>query len=282
MFQRRLRTAPFRRRIARFYSVLDPLPQLVDQLSVPAGLSGNVREWAGGTDRGAGSRSAAHLAAGDHHRGELLLPAVQRRAEEAFGLVNQSCRLGGDALALPCRYGRLHLNSDWFVLEPIDAEGRPQYHLAIGFALGDEPRELCAARDPLPARRQCGDLRLGMCVRVTTGDISVEGVPMRSCGFHVPGVMRRSCCRWRSPPWWKRPEVSAATRCCRPRQMPSLSVSITIRGPTEPTSGSGPRRTSRPATGPRCRRREVAAGGRIRRSTAAANRHVLQSLPVRE
>jgi hypothetical protein len=33
MFQRRLRTAPFRRRIAPFYSVLDPLPKLVDELN---------------------------------------------------------------------------------------------------------------------------------------------------------------------------------------------------------------------------------------------------------
>ena len=33
MFQRRLRTAPFRRRITRYYSVLDPLPKLVDQLN---------------------------------------------------------------------------------------------------------------------------------------------------------------------------------------------------------------------------------------------------------
>jgi hypothetical protein len=33
MFQRRLRTAPFRRRITRSVSVLDPLPKLVDQLS---------------------------------------------------------------------------------------------------------------------------------------------------------------------------------------------------------------------------------------------------------
>jgi phenylacetate-CoA ligase len=67
MFQRRLRTAPFRRRIARFYSVLDPLPQLVDQLNAfQARLSGNVRECAGSTDRGAGGGSAAHLAAGDH------------------------------------------------------------------------------------------------------------------------------------------------------------------------------------------------------------------------
>ena len=33
MFERRLRTAPFRRRIPRFFSVLDPLPVLVDQLN---------------------------------------------------------------------------------------------------------------------------------------------------------------------------------------------------------------------------------------------------------
>jgi phenylacetate-CoA ligase len=41
MFERRLRMAPFRRRIARFYSVLDPLPKLV---VVPAQLSRDVRE----------------------------------------------------------------------------------------------------------------------------------------------------------------------------------------------------------------------------------------------
>jgi phenylacetate-CoA ligase len=33
MFERRLRTAPFRRRISRFFSVLDPLPVLVEQLN---------------------------------------------------------------------------------------------------------------------------------------------------------------------------------------------------------------------------------------------------------
>ena len=56
--------------------------------------------------------------------GELLTPAVQRRAEQAFGcLVNQSYAASeAMPLALPCQYGRLHLNSDWFVVEPIDAE----------------------------------------------------------------------------------------------------------------------------------------------------------------
>jgi phenylacetate-coenzyme A ligase PaaK-like adenylate-forming protein len=28
-------------------------------------------------------------------------------------------------LALPCRQGRLHLNSDWFLAEPVDNAGQP-------------------------------------------------------------------------------------------------------------------------------------------------------------
>ena len=57
---------------------------------------------------------------------------MQRRAEQAFGcLVNQSYAASeAMPLALPCRYGLLlHLNSDWFVVEPIDAHGG-RYHPA--------------------------------------------------------------------------------------------------------------------------------------------------------
>ena len=131
MFQRRLRTAPFRRRI----TVTTPCSIHCRSSSraqcIPARFSGNVRECACGTHRGAGGRSAANLASRDHQRGELLSPAVQRRAEQAFGcLVNQSYAASeAMPLALPCRYGLLHLNSDWFVVEPIDATvGR--YHPA--------------------------------------------------------------------------------------------------------------------------------------------------------
>ena len=128
MFQRRLRTAPFRRRIARFYSVLDPLPQLVDQLNAfqPAFL----RTYASGLAALTAEQEAGRLRISPlviTTGGELLSPAVQRRAGQAFGcLVNQSYAASeAMPLPLPCRYGRLHLNSDWFMLEPIDAEGRP-------------------------------------------------------------------------------------------------------------------------------------------------------------
>jgi phenylacetate-coenzyme A ligase PaaK-like adenylate-forming protein len=128
MFQRRLRTAPFRRQITRFYSVLDPLPQLVQELNAfqPAFLGTYASVLAALTaEQEAGRLRISPLVITSG--GELLSPAVQRRAEQAFGcLVNQSYAASeAMPLALPCRYGRLHLNSDWFVMEPIDADGRP-------------------------------------------------------------------------------------------------------------------------------------------------------------
>jgi phenylacetate-CoA ligase len=128
MFQRRLRTAPFRRQITRFYSVLDPLPKLVDELNAfqPAFLGTYASVLAALTGEQEAGRlriSPLVITSG----GELFSPAAQRRAEQAFGcLVNQSYAASeAMPLALPCRYGRLHLNSDWFVMEPIDAHGRP-------------------------------------------------------------------------------------------------------------------------------------------------------------
>jgi phenylacetate-CoA ligase len=100
MFERRLRTAPFRRRITRFFSVLDPLPKLVDQLNAfqPSFLGTYASVLAALTaEQEAGRLHISPLVITSG--GELLLPAVQRRAEQAFGcLVNQSvCRLGGAA-----------------------------------------------------------------------------------------------------------------------------------------------------------------------------------------
>jgi phenylacetate-coenzyme A ligase PaaK-like adenylate-forming protein len=128
MFQRRLRLAPFRRRTTRFLSVLDPLPKLVDQLNAfqPAFLATYPSVLAVLTaEQEAGRLRISPLVITTG--GELLLPVVQHRAEEAFGcLVNQSYAASeAIPLALPCRYGRLHLNSDWFLVEPIDGQGRP-------------------------------------------------------------------------------------------------------------------------------------------------------------
>jgi phenylacetate-coenzyme A ligase PaaK-like adenylate-forming protein len=128
MFARRLRTAPFRRRIARFFSVLDPLPVLVEQLNAfqPALLAtyaSALAELTAEQEAGRLRISPLMITSG----GELLAPAVRRRAEAVFGCPVNESYAASEAmpLALPCRYDQLHLNSDWFLVEPVDADGRP-------------------------------------------------------------------------------------------------------------------------------------------------------------
>jgi phenylacetate-CoA ligase len=109
-------------------SVLDPMPKLVEQLNAfqPALLATCASVLAALTaEQEAGRLHISPLVITSG--GELLTPAVQRRAEEAFGcLVNQSYAASeAMPLALPCQYGRLHLNGEWFLVEPIDAAGRP-------------------------------------------------------------------------------------------------------------------------------------------------------------
>ena len=59
--------------------------------------------------------------------GELLTPATQHRAEKAFRCLVTQAYAASEAmpLELPCRQGWLHLNSDWFLTEPVDAAGKP-------------------------------------------------------------------------------------------------------------------------------------------------------------
>lgn len=89
MFERRLRAAPWRRRIARYFSVLDPLPQLVERLNrfQPALLGTYASALAAlTTEQEAGRLTIAPLVITTG--GELLLPVVvRRRAEAAFGAI---------------------------------------------------------------------------------------------------------------------------------------------------------------------------------------------------
>lgn len=59
--------------------------------------------------------------------GETLTPAMRAFAARAFG-----CAVGNDygcseflSLATECSHGRLHANTDWAILEPVDEAGRP-------------------------------------------------------------------------------------------------------------------------------------------------------------
>ncbi|MFZ5547354.1 MAG: phenylacetate--CoA ligase family protein [Pseudomonadota bacterium] len=59
--------------------------------------------------------------------GETLTPAARRLVEQAFGcrVVNNYGASEFLALGAECHAGGLHLNSDWAILEPVDAQGRP-------------------------------------------------------------------------------------------------------------------------------------------------------------
>jgi phenylacetate-CoA ligase len=128
MTARRLRRHPVRRRFSRFLSVLDPLPRLVGQLNAfrPALLASYASALAVLADEQRAGRlriSPIMIASG----GELLLPAVRRRIETAFGCPVVDSYSASEALplALPCRRGRQHVNADWFLVEPVDATGAP-------------------------------------------------------------------------------------------------------------------------------------------------------------
>ena len=59
--------------------------------------------------------------------GETLSPAMRAYVSEAFGcpVVDSYGTSEFLSLAGECRLGALHLNSDWAILEPVDAQGRP-------------------------------------------------------------------------------------------------------------------------------------------------------------
>lgn len=173
MFERRLRAHPVRRRYSRFFSVLDPLPKLVANLNefqpVLLGTYASVLSLL--IDEQEAGRLDIHplvITSG----GELLLPSVRHRAQAVFGCVVTETYNASEAtpLSLPCRQGALHLNTDWYLVEPIGSSGDPvppgqrsdsllltnlanyvqpliRYEMGDSVVIGAEP---CPCGSPLP------------------------------------------------------------------------------------------------------------------------------------
>lgn len=126
LFARRMRSLPVRRRYSKYFSILDPLPDLVAALNdfQPVMLStyaSALRVLADEQEAGRLRISPLVISSG----GELLLPGARQRAERVFGAVVVETYNASEAtpLSLPCRLGRMHVNSDWFIVEPVDGEG---------------------------------------------------------------------------------------------------------------------------------------------------------------
>jgi len=112
----------------RVYSLLAPLPDLVAALNdfrpaivgtYPTALSLLAAEQAAGRLR---IRPALALSGA-----ERLSPAARQRIAEAFRCPVRDTYAASEfmGIAFDCRFGRLHVNADWAILEPVDAACRP-------------------------------------------------------------------------------------------------------------------------------------------------------------
>lgn len=172
--QRLRRLNPWLAQQMRSFSILQPLPALLRELN----------EWAPTVL--ATYPTAAAMLADEARRGTLHLPlrelltggetlgeAVRRHAGAAFGCPVHNSYGASEFLtiAADCVQGRLHVNADWVILEPVDAQGRPtpagelshdtlltnlanRVQPLVRYRLGDRVRVLpgrCACGSPLPA-----------------------------------------------------------------------------------------------------------------------------------
>jgi phenylacetate-CoA ligase len=157
----------------RCFSFLMPLPELMQQLdayqpSVLATYPSTALMLAEETAAGRTRWRPREVWTG----GETLTPALRRVVRQAFGspVVDSYGASEFLALACECAHGALHLNSDWVILEPVDAQRRavpagrfgsttlltnlanrvqPLIRYDIGDRVRIEPRP-CTCGSPLP------------------------------------------------------------------------------------------------------------------------------------
>jgi phenylacetate-CoA ligase len=125
--QRLRRLNPMLSQRLRLFSFLQPLPQLVAELN--AWEPTVVATYPSAAVLLAEERRAGRLNFAPQEvwtGGETLLPGERKLAEQVFGcpLVNSYGSSEFLTLACECRCGRLHLNSDWVILESVDEHGR--------------------------------------------------------------------------------------------------------------------------------------------------------------
>ena len=124
--QRLRRLNPMLSQRLRLFSFLQPLPQLVAQLN--AWEPTVVATYPSAAVLLTQERQAGRLTFSPQEvwtGGETLLPAERTLGEQVFGcpLVNSYGASEFLTLACECHCGRLHLNSDWVILESVDEHG---------------------------------------------------------------------------------------------------------------------------------------------------------------
>lgn len=128
MMARRIRAKPWRARTQKIFSALSPVSEIVAQLNAfqPVILGGYPSALeALASEQCAGLLHISPVLV--NAAGETLTRAARQRIASAFG-----CRVGNYygtseavGLTFECPSQRLHVNSDWYILEPVDEHDRP-------------------------------------------------------------------------------------------------------------------------------------------------------------
>jgi phenylacetate-coenzyme A ligase PaaK-like adenylate-forming protein len=126
--ERLRRLNPWLRQRLRSLSFLQPLPDVVAQLQALAPAA--IATYPSVAALLAEEKRAGRLEHAPREiwtGGETLSPTLRHFVAEAFGcpVVDNYGASEFLALATECSAGRLHLNSDWAILEPVDADGQP-------------------------------------------------------------------------------------------------------------------------------------------------------------
>ena len=124
----RLRSMPWKKRQMAVSSALYPVPEIVRQLNAfqPAMLGGypsNLELLIDEAKAGRLQISPVLIMTG----GEYLSDSLRARLADTFRCTVQtsySCTEGG-TVACECRQRHFHINDDWLIVEPVDAEGNP-------------------------------------------------------------------------------------------------------------------------------------------------------------
>ncbi|GIF45816.1 phenylacetate-coenzyme A ligase PaaK-like adenylate-forming protein [Asanoa ferruginea] len=112
----------------RVFSIRQPLPELVDELNrfnpaILSGFLGMLTVLAGEQEAGRLRIRPALVIPG----GETLTMDLRRRLGAAFGAKVRAAYAATECsfLAIGCAHGWYHVNSDWAIVEPVDADHRP-------------------------------------------------------------------------------------------------------------------------------------------------------------
>jgi hypothetical protein len=129
--------------------------------------------------------------------GETLAPEVRARLAQSLGCRVRDAYGASEFMSIgwDCGHGSLHVNADWVLLEPVDAQipaGRSRHRLAHRAA--DQPCQPCAAADPLRPRRL--DHRAAAALRLRLG---AAGDPCRRPARRHPALCRPRRPRGRRP-----------------------------------------------------------------------------------